>query len=329
MSIFTSGVSLYDLAGLSTGNYSALTISGGQLYLSGVLFQPGTGGGGGGVPSVNGITSAVTITGGTGIDVVVAGSTITVNNNAGPNTINGVLTGFNGEPIIISGNFLDVLTIESYTPSNQTSLNIVNLSSGSSAAGCNIVLRAYNTGAQKEAYIQYLPYTVLNINSAGDLLQLIGQGTQINLITGCVQMSGPVIVGSWQASPISTGYGGTSANTISQANQNLTPQTVPVTGSFGTGIINFASGSSFYLTLTGNCTAVLTGAVDGQVSTVTIYNPSTYTVNWQPSGANLKWAGALLPIMTTGNHYDVYTFYYNQIINQNSGVYFGSYIQNF
>lgn len=41
MSLLTSGVNLYDLAGSSTGNNSALTVSGGQLYLSGSLVVAG------------------------------------------------------------------------------------------------------------------------------------------------------------------------------------------------------------------------------------------------------------------------------------------------
>lgn len=35
MSVLTSGLNLYDLAGSSTGNNSALTVSGGQLFVSG------------------------------------------------------------------------------------------------------------------------------------------------------------------------------------------------------------------------------------------------------------------------------------------------------
>jgi hypothetical protein len=43
----------------------------------------GGGGGGSGVPSVNGITSAVTIDAGTGVSVSTSGSTITITNTGG------------------------------------------------------------------------------------------------------------------------------------------------------------------------------------------------------------------------------------------------------
>ena len=117
--------------------------------------------------------------------------------------------------------------------------------------------------------------------------------------------------------------GGTGAATVAAANQALTPSTVTLTEVAGATTVDWSQSDSFFLTLNANDTITFSNAVDGQSITVTILNTaSNYTVTWP---GTVKWPGANAPIMSTGAHYDVYTFVYNAV----AGYFFGSAVQNF
>jgi hypothetical protein len=100
-------------------------------------------------------------------------------------------------------------------------------------------------------------------------------------------------------------------------------KTSPVTVANDT--IHAASGTVFTKTLSGNSTFKLAGLSDGQSITFAVTNTvSNYTVSWSAlGGLNLYWPGNSVPVQTTGNHVDLYTF--KRIGND----IFGSVVQNY
>ena len=142
--------------------------------------------------------------------------------------------------------------------------------------------------------------------------------TNASWSTNTLSWAGSYTSGTWNGNAVGVLYGGTGATTKAAANQNLTPATTTISASS----IDWTQGNSFYKALSANTTFTFTGAVDGQIITVTLLNTaSNYTVTWP----TIKWTGNTAPVMTTGAKYDVYTIYYNATV----GAYFGSYVQNF
>jgi len=135
--------------------------------------------------------------------------------------------------------------------------------------------------------------------------------------TNTLSWAGTITNTTWNGNAVGVLYGGTGATTKAAANQNLTPATTTISASS----IDWTQGNSFYKALSANTTFTFTGAVDGQIITVTLLNTaSNYTVTWP----TIKWTGGTAPTMTTGAKYDVYTIYYNAT----ASAYFGSYVQN-
>lgn len=140
-----------------------------------------------------------------------------------------------------------------------------------------------------------------------------------------VNITGTTTVGTLALTALSAALpvaqGGTASATAAAANQSLQPTTVSYSPST-TQAVNWASGTTFFITLGGNLTISFSNAVDGQIITVIILNSaSNYTVTWP----TIKWPGAISPTMTTGAHYDVYNIVYNSGV----GAYFGTYVQNY
>ncbi len=73
--------------------------------------------------------------------------------------------------------------------------------------------------------------------------------------------------------------------------------------------ISWATGNSFYQTMTSNKTYVFTNTVDGQVINFAVYNSGTYTAAFTAgdAGTSIVWAGGIAPTQTA-NKTDVYTF---------------------
>jgi len=136
--------------------------------------------------------------------------------------------------------------------------------------------------------------------------------------TNTLSWAGSITNSTWNGSAVGVLYGGTGATTKAAANQNLTPATTTISASS----IDWTQGNSFYKALSASTTFTFTGAVDGQVITVTLLNSAS---NWTVTWPTMKWTGNTAPVMTTGAKYDVYTIYYNATV----GAYFGSYVQNF
>jgi hypothetical protein len=86
--------------------------------------------------------------------------------------------------------------------------------------------------------------------------------------------------------------------------------------------INWSNGNSFIKVLTGNTTLNLSNTVDGQNVIIAVSNPSTYTLSWT-ADVNIKWSGDKVPVQTTGNKTDIYSF-----IRLGDAIY-GTYKQNF
>ena len=165
----------------------------------------------------------------------------------------------------------------------------------------------------------YIIVTLLsNSNAAGTWDYHNSAPSNASWSTNTLSWAGSYTSGTWNGNAVGVLYGGTGATTKAAANQNLTPGTTTISASS----IDWTQGNSFYKALSANTTFTFTGAVDGQVITVTLLNTaSNYTVTWP----TMKWTGNTAPVMTTGAKYDVYTIYYNATV----GAYFGSYVQNF
>ena len=165
----------------------------------------------------------------------------------------------------------------------------------------------------------YIIVTLLsNSNAAGTWDYHNSAPSNASWSTNTLSWAGSYTSGTWNGNAVGVLYGGTGATTKAAANQNLTPATTTISASS----IDWTQGNSFYKALSANTTFTFTGAVDGQVITVTLLNTaSNYTVTWP----TMKWTGNTAPVMTTGAKYDVYTIYYNATV----GAYFGSYVQNF
>ena len=165
----------------------------------------------------------------------------------------------------------------------------------------------------------YIIVTLLsNSNAAGPWDYHNSAPANASWSTNTLSWAGSYTSGTWNGNAVGVLYGGTGATTKAAANQNLTPGTTTISASS----IDWTQGNSFYKALSANTTFTFTGAVDGQVITVTLLNTaSNYTVTWP----TMKWTGNTAPVMTTGAKYDVYTIYYNATV----GAYFGSYVQNF
>ena len=165
----------------------------------------------------------------------------------------------------------------------------------------------------------YIIVTLLsNSNAAGTWDYHNSAPSNASWSTNTLSWAGSYTSGTWNGNAVGVLYGGTGATTKAAANQNLTPATTTISASS----IDWTQGNSFYKALSANTTFNFTGAVDGQVITVTLLNTaSNYTVTWP----TMKWTGNTAPVMTTGAKYDVYTIYYNATV----GAYFGSYVQNF
>lgn len=141
-------------------------------------------------------------------------------------------------------------------------------------------------------------------------------------VNGSPTITGTATIGSLSLGTVlSIANGGTGVNSKILANQSLTPATVVYASPGASQAVNWASGSSFYITLSANLTITFSNAVDGQVIVIAILNTaSNYTVTWP----TVKWQSATAPTMTTGAKYDLYSFVYNSTV----GGYLGSYVQN-
>jgi hypothetical protein len=87
-------------------------------------------------------------------------------------------------------------------------------------------------------------------------------------------------------------------------------------------IIDWSTSNQFYTTLTGNSTFSFTNSLDGQSINVLVRNTGInyFTGTW-PS--NVKWSYQYIPVQTSGNFTDIYTF-----VNF-TGVIYGSATQGF
>lgn len=148
-------------------------------------------------------------------------------------------------------------------------------------------------------------------NGAGSAFLTNPTGTQN------VSIPGSLVLGT----ALAVGQGGTGKTTVAAANQGLTPTTVVVTESAGAATVNWALGSSFFMTLNANCTVTFSGNQDGQVIVVTILNTAS---NWTVTWPSVKWTGGTAPTQTVGAKSDVYSFVYNS----GTSSFYGSAVQN-
>ena len=235
--------------------------------------------------------------------ITASGTTVTLT-IASPESL--VINGSGGQVIKLP----DATTLSNGTDflfNNNQSSGTVTVQNNSGTTVCTL---------QSGSYITVILLT--NSNAAGTWDYHNSAPSNASWSTNTLSWAGTITNTTWNGNAVGVLYGGTGATTKAAANQNLTPATTTISASS----IDWTQGNSFYKALSANTTFTFTGAVDGQIITVTLLNTaSNYTVTWP----TMKWTGNNAPVMTTGAKYDVYTIYYNATV----GAYFGSYVQNF
>lgn len=172
-------------------------------------------------------------------------------------------------------------------------------------------------GATSVVADQYLPsgnfpaMTGDTTSSAGSLATTTVKVNGVSYGTSPSTNTVAVVTGSnattYEVVPVAAG--GTASATVAAANQAMTPAPVALGNLTGSVAINWASGNTFYGTLTGNTTFTFSNAASGQTITVRVYQTGTnsYTVTWPTA----SWAANTAPTMTVGKAaHDTTTFQY-------------------
>lgn len=97
----------------------------------------------------------------------------------------------------------------------------------------------------------------------------------------------------------------------------FTGSTVPVPAcqAISANNVDWSTGNCFTKTLSANTTLTFSGKAPGQQVTLRIKNaPSNYTLtfpNTATTGASVLWPGSTIPVLTTGQHVDIFTIFFD------------------